>query len=340
MWLNGYYRIMQPFDYLPKDNFQVSYAMGGTQAHTSRPDIIIGQRVMQAPVSIIWHMLAKGRDTPWFKARGENGERVKIVFETDDDWFSATDHIGKRAYDFYSDKDAQKRLADNMRIADALIVSTPTLAHRLRNYNEHIYVLPNYVEGKLWDSPPVDQDPSDNRIIIGWGGGWSHKYDFAEVEPYLVKIMRAYPNVWVKFNTVAHITPDLRATGRVIHRKGWLDTLEYTLAHDYHIGLAPLEHNLFNSSKSHIRALEYAARGIPCIASDLPPYNRFIQHGTTGFLAKVPSRHWYDYMDTLISAQGIRYEMAEAARAYAVQWTIENNIHRHAEVYRKIMDQK
>ena len=58
------------------------------------------------------------------------------------------------------------------------------------------------------------------------------------------------------------------------------------------IGLAAIEENDFNDSKSELKWLEYTAMGIPVIASKFGPYKRAIEHGKTGFL--VNGADWWE----------------------------------------------
>lgn len=78
----------------------------------------------------------------------------------------------------------------------------------------------------------------------------------------------------------------------------------------------------FVSHNSHIKALEYAARGIPVIASDSESYRDFVLHGVTGFLVKY-EHEWVKYMSELAADDGLREAMGAKAREHARQFTIE-----------------
>jgi glycosyltransferase involved in cell wall biosynthesis len=124
------------------------------------------------------------------------------------------------------------------------------------------------------------------------------------------------------------LPPDLwrrLPTGQRRHTQ-WIESVpDLYKAIDFHIGLAPLRPHVFNQSKSHIKALEYAALGIPCIASDTGPYPDFIRHGETGFLVKQP-HEWAKYLRELLDP-ALRADMSAKARSLASEHTIENNVH-------------
>jgi glycosyltransferase involved in cell wall biosynthesis len=87
----------------------------------------------------------------------------------------------------------------------------------------------------------------------------------------------------------------------------------------------PLRPHVFNDSKSAVKALELAALGVPCIASNVGPYAGFVRHGETGFLAS--RRHeWHHYLQQLLDP-AVRKEMGAKARALATKNTIERNAH-------------
>jgi hypothetical protein len=69
-----------------------------------------------------------------------------------------------------------------------------------------------------------------------------------------------------------------------------------------------LQWTVFASSKSYIKALEYAALGIPVIASDAEPYRDFVVHGVTGFLVR-RDHEWLSYLRELASDDGLRQSM-------------------------------
>jgi glycosyltransferase involved in cell wall biosynthesis len=93
---------------------------------------------------------------------------------------------------------------------------------------------------------------------------------------------------------------------------------------------------VFNESKSPLKALEYAAMGIPVIASDFGPYPEFVVHGVTGFLAK-REKDWRDHIRELAADADLRESMGKKARELAAQHTIEGNWHRWAAAYQEVL---
>lgn len=88
----------------------------------------------------------------------------------------------------------------------------------------------------------------------------------------------------------------------------------------------------FVSHNSHIKALEYAARGIPVVASDEQPYREFVRHGETGFLAKQPYQ-FGRYLRDLVNDPQMRTEMGQKARELAGHHTIQQHWGLWADAY-------
>ena len=100
------------------------------------------------------------------------------------------------------------------------------------------------------------------------------------------------------------------------------DVGHYCQKIDFDIALAPIADNLFNRSKTAIRALEMGALGIPVVASNRLPYSDYVMDGKTGFLVNNEAE-WIDALTTLIGDANLREQMGEAAREQARAWTIE-----------------
>ena len=102
--------------------------------------------------------------------------------------------------------------------------------------------------------------------------------------------------------------------------------------------VAPLDPaGKFNRCKSFLRALEYAARGIPVVASACEAYSGFVEHGVTGFLVRY-DHEWGRYLRDLVNDEGMRAEMGAAAKKLAATWTIQQRYTAWEQCDREVMD--
>ena len=196
-------------------------------------------------------------------------------------------------------------------------VSCPYLAEEFARYSSNIRILPNYIDEKVFDLPRRRRD----RVTVGWAGGGSHMMDLCAVQDPLRAVLDPRPDVDMHFVGTDY--------SPLLHREclwsGWNgDIWDYYRVLDFDIGIAPLADVKFNYSKTHLKALDYGALGIPVIATDLPPYHDYVQDGVTGYLVKT-HEEWQRRLRELINDEAMRQEMGAAGRKLAEQNTIQGH---------------
>ncbi|MDH5314848.1 MAG: hypothetical protein OEW44_00090 [Gemmatimonadota bacterium] len=262
----GWYRIALPLQQLRQHGHTITMGTNLAdqrwgQAAPDRPDVLIGQRVHLPGPSALWSSLA-ARPGPM---------RPALVYEIDDDPFSVPPDNPA-----YGEFRAQRaNFERNLAAADLVTVSTYPLAEVARRYNPNVVVLPNCVPSWLVDigdarlAQPVLDVP-----IVGWAGSPTHLADWRG-SGAAAGVAHAMRRGAAGLHLIGQGARSVLAGHKVpgLRESGWLHT---TAAHlrriDFTIGLAPLVDNAFNRSKSDIKILEYAALGIPWIASGVGPY--------------------------------------------------------------------
>lgn len=276
-------------------------------------DVLVGQLICGPERTPVWRELATLPDP-----------RPALVFELDDDVWNL--HASNHGADRLKDAEARAEIEHNLALADAVTVSTNHLAELVARFNPNVHVLPNCVDESLLRH----ERPRNERVTIGWAGGSSHDNDFAFVRNELRSFLRRTPEVDVHM-----IGRDYRREiGRADARySGWSENLvEYLHKIDFEIGIAPLAYHAFNKSKSDVKVLEYAALGIPVVATDYGPYSESVQHGVTGFLVRRP-HEWTRYLRDLVNDPAMREEMGRNARRWAATRTIQGNLWRWEAAY-------
>jgi glycosyltransferase involved in cell wall biosynthesis len=79
----------------------------------------------------------------------------------------------------------------------------------------------------------------------------------------------------------------------------------------WHLGLAPL---LGTRAGGSVRVLEYAALGMPVLASDVAPYRRSVADGAAGELVTNTPAAWLAALDWMIRDEAHRHALAAQAR--------------------------
>lgn len=311
----GYYRVTLPLDQLKANGWKITYQAGAPPPEAEQAKIVVGQRLDRSDVLGLWRRMAL---------------KHRLVYELDDDIFHI-DAINWLAYRVYHQPDVQDAVAHCAEVADMVTVSTEPLAEVMRQFSSNVVVLPNFVPEYLLTM----ERPRPDRLTVGWTGGASHGYDVRVCAP----AVRAFLD-WDCKSAQLHIQgTDFRGTFGHLNARhtDWAPRpQDYYKLLDFDIGLAPLADTTFNRSKSYIKALEYAALGIPVIATDLDPYNTFIIDGVTGFLVR-KEKEWRDRLRLLAADTDFRETMGVKAREHAAAFTIEGNWHRWAEAYQSVL---
>lgn len=271
--------------------------------------------------------------------------RPRIVYELDDDMFSLPDHFPAALREPLANPARQDRIRRFMRTANRITVTNEHLAARVCEEleipwdPELVRVVPNWVPERLVRSSLPERAPADAierggfyRHAVGWQGSATHRADFEQCVIPLRRLVRQRADT-----TVAIFGPDyarrLRTAAREdtqVHHEPWTDGVEAAVRalDSLDLGLAPLEYNRFNLSKSDLKLKEYAARGVACIASDFGPY-------VTGHPMAVPPGIRLINGETHTWEQALAYvldnpDLLENARQYALAWAKANTLEEHA----------
>jgi glycosyltransferase involved in cell wall biosynthesis len=306
----GYYRVTLPFDALAANGVDAGTSCGWADQAEDYP-IIVGQRVSKVEALPIWRRLRA---------------RHRLVYEIDDDvWTIDPTNISAYSAHGLPVQDAAEMA---IRVAHMVTVSTEPLAEVVRRHHDNVVVLPNHIDGNLLDL----ERPRRDGVVVGWAGGDSHLRDLAMLAPPLTRFLRRNPHVeWHSIGT--DFRGLLRIPGR--HTDWCANIWDYYRTLDFDVGVAPLIDSVFNSSKSAIKAIEYAALGIPVVASDVEPYRPVVLDGVTGFLVR-REHEWGKRLYELANDEAMRTAMGAKAKEHAATMTIQNGWHLWEQAYHQL----
>ena len=296
------YRLYWPLTNLNKKKFQVSWGAPGADIFDY--DIVIGQRICGA--NDLWREICRNPN-------------IMAIYDLDDDLLHV-DPENTVPYSIYGGGVAAETFR-NIAMADKVTVSTPILESFFDALVTTV-VLPNCLPQSWMNYREPPHPP-----VIGWMGSMFHKQDFDAnaVADALAQIRGAHQ---VDLHTIGanYISPIAPA-----RTTGWTTLQRAHEILDFSIGLAPLMHSRFNMSKSHCKALEYASKGIPTVASDWGQYQDFIEHGVNGVLVR--GTEVWDWTDGILQCLDNLDAMSKAAYMTAQNFAIERNIHLWESVY-------
>lgn len=323
----GYYRIRQPLDELARYGHETSYEPAKSDVETDGADMIVGQLIGATKVNPGVGIATTVAVHAWWR---DMYRKAALVYEMDDDPFEV--EPSNPAYPIYANPIVHDSIAHCIEVANLVTVSVEPLAERMSRYNKNIVVLKNRIDESLLTM----QRPQRDRVTIGWAGGESHIKDIMSCSYGLKQITRYHKDVDIHFigadlrpfvkspNTSVTLQSfKSRQQSSPIRYTPWCKTTtDYYQLIDFDIGIAPLVPTVFAKAKSNIKCLEYAALGIPVVASDCEPYRDFVIDGVTGFLVR-RDHDWAHRLRDLINDEAMRLEMGRKARELASQWTIQ-----------------
>jgi glycosyltransferase involved in cell wall biosynthesis len=326
----GYYRIRQPLEEMAKHGHETSYEMANSGVVADGADVVVGQFIGGQSVAVQANpgveMSSMVLVHAWWR---DLYRKAALVYELDDDPFEVEPM--NLTYHVYMNPIAHDSIKHCMEISNLITVSTDCLAERMSKINRNIVVLPNHIPESLLKL----QRPQRDRLTIGWAGSQSHIMDIETCAYGLRKTMQRNENVDVHF-----IGADLRfmvKAPREIRHTGWCaNTTDYYELLDFDIGIAPLKPTVFAETKSYLKCLEYAALGIPVVATDVRPYRDFVIDGVTGYLVR-KDHEWAVRLRELINDEAMRTEMGAKAREVASHYTIEQGYKHWESAYASLL---
>ena len=308
----GYYRMYLPYKYLKNytdSNLKVNVSFSDSDLLSST--FIVNQH----------HHTDKAID--FFKEQRKQGKL--IVTDIDDDyWHIPKSNPAKK----YWGKDRLKKVAETLRLSNAVIVSTHTLKNVIDRYNKNVHVIPNYVE-----IPVMNKKMQSHKLRIGYAGSSSHVGDFSNnVISAFLEIHKKYHDA-VDLIFLGYLPPPLIGKAHYYKPVSCLDYMNTLAGLNLDIGIAPLEDNMFNKSKSPLKYFEYSAVKAMTIASDTPVYRNHI-HPSTGVLLKDKKDDWFSAISHFIFDRSTVDNMQTAAyKTVKANYLMVNNSNQILDTY-------
>lgn len=217
------------------------------------------------------------------------------------------------------------------------------ILHETYKRADQIRVFPNYVDFDLYNhvSPFKDTD----RITLLHYGSTTHFIDLT-TEKFgkgIDRIMKEYPNVYVKF--VGAFIPKYRDRWgqRYLNDFGhediykWIGDFFPKFMDEADILVAPLLDDRYNRCKSDIKRSEVATAKIPFVGQGIRQYKEVIEDGVDGMVCETED-DWYEKIKQLIDNPKLRKSMGEKAyKKIKKDRDIKNYIKDYADFFIKVL---
>lgn len=171
---------------------------------------------------------------------------------------------------------------------------------------------------------PVDTDryrpaprKDDGRVRLGWIGSGATRPFLESLAPVLERVVAARPEV--ELHVMADRAPELPG----VRFTPWSEAAETDFLSGLDIGLGPLPDHPFTRGKCGFKLLQYAASGVPFVASPVGVQVELAEEGRVGLLP-TDHRHWERALTELVDDPERRGVMGAAARESAERrWSVQ-----------------
>ena len=242
-----------------------------------------------------------------------------IVWDNDDDMGSIPK--GTPAYRDYGGIRWERRIANMKRIfrlADLVTTPSAVLAERFAEAGaRHVEVIENYLPDEFlrWDARP------HAGVVIGWIAGAEHQLDIERIP-----IREALRRLLDEREDVRVLMCGLElGLGERCVTLGLVPLRQLAQeAAQFDVGIAPLADIPLSRARSNIKLKEYAAAGVPWLASPIGPYEGL---GERQGGRLVPHDRWYEELLRLVEKPRERRKLAKRAAKWARGEILSKNAH-------------
>lgn len=212
------------------------------------------------------------------------------------------------------------KIAKVMRLSGTVVAGNQYLAdYAARSGAKKIEIIPTVIDLERY---PVKQNTDADQCIVGWiGTKTTFEKHLLPCKDWIKALQNQEPNI--RFHIVG-ITEDMDL-GKNVKYIEWTEETEVAEILKMDIGLMPLQDSKWEKGKCAYKLIQYAACGIPGVASDVGVNREVTVPGETGILA-AGEEEWIQAIKTLKSNTELRHQLGSNARKkveerYCIQQT-------------------
>ncbi len=244
---------------------------------------------------------------PFFPALAEwilNIARVKYIVDYDDAIF----HNYDQSSNFIIKKFLGSKIANVMKLSGTVVAGNKYLAEYAQiSGAENIEIIPTVID---LDRYPLKENSSSEKFIVGWiGTKTTFEKHLLPCKEWMKELQDQEPNIY--FNIVG-ITEDMDL-GKNVKYIPWKENTEVSEILKMDVGIMPLQDSEWEKGKCAYKLIQYAACGIPGIASDVGMNKEVCVDNKSGFIAR-SKQEWIDKISFLKKNDQKRMKMGRDAR--------------------------
>lgn len=200
-----------------------------------------------------------------------------------------------------------------VRRADHVVTSSPFLNDKCLELNERqacTYISSSVDTDRFL---PVNRYSNDSTLTIGWTGTFSSSVYLDLLRGVFQKLAkrRAF-----RLRVIGNFDYSLDGVDLEVVR--WAAEREVEDLQAFDIGVYPLPMEEWVTGKSGLKAIQYMAFGIPCVATNVGTTPMLIRDGENGLLVR-SDEEWLAALERLLDDPDLRRKLGRQARADAVE---------------------
>ncbi len=173
-----------------------------------------------------------------------------------------------------------------MAAADLVLAGNAWLKHEAEKHGGNATLFPTVVDTERFAPGPRD----DRRFCIGWIGNPSTTPHLAAAAEAIGKMKDCEVHL-IGVDPVRNPVPNATVVP-------WTFETEVSAIQSFSVGIMPLPKDEWTRGKCALKALQYMACGVPCIATPFGAVRDMIEHGASGLFAGT-TREWLDAFERL-----------------------------------------
>jgi glycosyltransferase involved in cell wall biosynthesis len=192
-----------------------------------------------------------------------------------------------------------------------VVVGNDFLCDYAKRFNNNVILIPTCVDTENTHNRIKDQD--EQPTTIGWTGSHSTLRYLDPIVPLLKSFAEHF-----KIGTViiCNKAPEFSFAG--LKYIPWQEASEIDDLLNIHIGVMPLQNDLWSEGKCGFKLIQYLALGIPAVASPVGVNDKIVDEGVNGFLCN-SYEDWERMLKKLINDVQMRKSMGEMGRRKVIE---------------------
>jgi len=239
--------------------------------------------------------------------------RKRIIYDFDDAiWLANTSEANKIA----AGLKWHQKVGSTCRWAYKNSCGNSYLAAYARQFNASTVVNPTTIDTENLHNQVRDQLAA-GPFVIGWTGTHSTLKYLQPLIPVLAQLEAE--GLEFEFRVISNQPPVFDQVLQSLRFVPWQKATEIADLLTFHVGLMPLEDDLWAKGKCAFKALQYMALGIPALVSPVGMNTEVVQSQVNGYICREPAE-WLRYLRQLLLDAQQRQHIGHAARATIEQY--------------------